>query len=83
MNLYTIRDLTAQYYMQPFGARNHAEALRSFENAVKDTRNPDNLMAKHPSQFGLYFIGNFDDNTGQITAVPAESLGLGSDYANQ
>lgn len=83
MNLYTIRDLTAQYNMQPFTARNHGEAIRSFTNAVNDSRDPNNLMAKHPSDFGLYFIGSFDESSGQLTPADVEKLGIGSDFVQQ
>lgn len=84
MNLYTIHDQTAGYFMQPFAARNDGEATRSFSNAINDSRDPNNLLAKHPSQFALYRVASYSDETGQVTAEnPITLLGNGSDYVNQ
>lgn len=83
MNIYSIKDLTAKYYMQPFYGRNHGEAIRSFTNAVNDASNPNNLLAKHPSDFALYAIGEFDEISGKIKETSVEKLGLGSDYVSQ
>jgi len=84
MNLYSIKDETAGFFMNPFVARNHGDAIRSFTNAVTDTRNPDNLMSKHPADFSLYVLGEFHDTNGRIDALTnAERLGFGTDYLPQ
>lgn len=84
MNVYSIRDNTAEYFGAPFIARNQGEAVRSFTGAVNDTRNPDNLMAKHPSEYALYLVGTWDETTGRIIAADAVTfVGSGTDYLNQ
>ncbi|QCQ85097.1 nonstructural protein [Blackfly microvirus SF02] len=83
MKIYTINDSKASFYMQPFYARQNGEAIRTFAQAVNDTSNPNNLMARSPADYSLYEIGEFDELTGQITPVNPVSLGNGVDFKEQ
>lgn len=67
-NLYSIKDLTAQLFHNPFYARNNASAIRTFADAVKDERSDFN---KHPEDYVLYHVGSFSDHDGTITPEPA------------
>lgn len=67
MKMYSIYDSKAKYYMNPFIQRNHAEALRSLTQAVKD---PQTTIAKHPADFVLMYLGDFNDENGQIDPSP-------------
>jgi hypothetical protein len=84
MNVYSIKDLKAAYFMQPFVSRNKGEAVRSFSSAVNDAGNSNNLMAKYPADYALFELGTFDEETGAIIPFPSLNLlGTGSDYINQ
>lgn len=75
----SIYDSVAKVYVNPFYCGTKGEALRSFSNAVNDKQMGD--LHKHPKDFLLYVIGEWDDVEGLLTAVvPPERLGLASDF---
>lgn len=88
MNIYTILDSKAEFHMTPFFARTDAEAIRTFVQAVNDQDNKQNLMAQSPADFTLFYIGEFDEKSGLISASFAtvddeplrKSLGNGKDF---
>jgi len=67
MNIYTIHDTAADYYLPPYFAKNDAQAKRMFIGSLGDS-------FPHRSDFNLYLIGQFDDNTGNITAQNPASI---------
>lgn len=75
--LYTAKDLKADYYLAPVMFRNHAEALRSFEDAVNMK---DSQFNKNPEDFVFCYIGDFNEDTGAISpAANAEILTTAAD----
>ena len=53
-------------------------AIRSFSDAVQDQ---DSAFNKHPEDYSLWEIGEFDDQTGEIIYyTPHHALGTGLDY---
>lgn len=50
-------------FMQPFVSRSKGEAIRSFSDAVGDKQSP---FCKHPEDYHLASLGEFDDNSGMI-----------------
>lgn len=63
---YSVKDLKAGYFNPPFYAHTHGEAERSFKTTVN---NPQTSVHMYPSDFDLYHVGSFDDQTG--TLIPA------------
>lgn len=63
LKMYTVFDAAVGAYLQPFFARSHGEALRSFQDAVNNDKAPFNI---HPHDFSLFYVGGFDDNSGAI-----------------
>lgn len=63
MNIYSIRDNKAEAFLQPFFSKNHATAIRAVEEAVAD---PSHQFAKHASDYAVYHLGFFQEDTGQI-----------------
>ena len=82
MKIYTINDSKAAFYGQPFYARSNGEAIRTFEGAVR-TDTPDNQLNKYPADFSLFEIGEFDEQTGKITAIDPKHLVNGLDFKQQ
>lgn len=60
MNLYSIRDDAAQYFLPLFLAKTDNQAKRMFIGSLGDT-------FPHRSDFKLFLIGEFDDENGTIT----------------
>lgn len=65
MNIYTIFDTKAEIYNQPFYANNNNHAIRMVGDALGD---PNHDFAKHPEDFLLFHIGEFDQDNGTLTA---------------
>lgn len=68
LKMYSIRDLKGAYYNAPFFSRSHGEAERSFERVARDTQSTIN---QYPSDYDLYCVGEFDDQTATITPKSA------------
>lgn len=68
LNAYTLHDNKAAAYSPPFYQSNHQLAIRLVRDLVID---PTTTVGRHPSDFRLYCIGQYDDTTGRL--VPAET----------
>nr|UXQ88105.1 MAG: nonstructural protein [Microvirus sp.] len=64
VNIFTIFDEKARAYLPPFYQPEIAQAHRSFGDAVND---PETAFYKHPSDYTLFHIGSFDNETGKIS----------------
>lgn len=62
MNIYSIYDSPAEYFLPPFFARTHGQAQRMFVGSMGDT-------FPHRAGFGLHHIGIFDEDTGKIEGI--------------
>lgn len=78
MKAFAIFDSKSKSFLQPWFAMANGAALRAFGDAVNDRNTP---MAKHPGDYQLYEIGEFDDGSGKLEPlVPIVMLGSGSEY---
>lgn len=78
LNIYTIFDKKVVSYGVPFTARNHGEALRSFEDLALDQRT---TVGRHPADFVLCFVGRFDQDTGIVHGCDTEIVAEASQFA--
>lgn len=79
--LCSVFDSKAKVFSNPFVSTNNATALREFERAVND-RNTD--LFNYPTDYSLYNLGVFDDNSGLITSHPEpQLLGLAVQYKTE
>lgn len=71
--LVAVFDSAVGSYMPPFAQRSIGEALRSFSVACKDEQT---AMAKHPQDYALYLLSEFDDESGLLEdlAIPPRLL---------
>lgn len=74
LKCFAVLDSKAGFFGQPFFDQNEASAIRNFSDAVKDSSNPNNLWHKHPEDFSLFYIGDYDNADGSFTLVPPRSL---------
>lgn len=77
IKVYSIFDLKAETYSQPFYAMNDALAQRIFTDVARDT---ETNIARHPMDFVLMRIGSFDTNTGCLTSDEPLSFGSAREY---
>ena len=69
--IYTIRDSKGEIYHTPFFQNTHGEAERSFRTAVND---PQTSIYKYPEDYSLWYMGEYDDNTGLFKTKPPEHM---------
>jgi len=72
MKMFTVFDIKADIYQTPFYALTDHAAVRTFADAVNAPESPFN---KHPEDYCIFAIADFDDRTGDITPYPKQHLG--------
>lgn len=60
---YAVKDLKAAAFAPPFFLGRDEVAVRTFADACKDPTHP---MSKHPDDYELHYLGEFDDETGKL-----------------
>ncbi|WMC01487.1 nonstructural protein [Microvirus D_HF4_320] len=76
--IYAVKDLAVQAFGTPFFVRAKGEALRSFQDEANADRTTS-AIAKHPEDYELYFLGNFDENTGTLHSENPELVARAKD----
>jgi len=66
LQMFAIFDKKALAYANPFYYHQKGQALRALEDSVNDPQSPLN---KHPEDFTLFHIGEWDDRTGLVTPL--------------
>lgn len=66
LKAYSIYDRKGMMYNTPFFSHTDGMATRSFQDLVND---PGAALHLHPADYVLYLVGEFDDQTGQLTPV--------------
>lgn len=65
-NVYSIFDKVAREYLSPTLDVNHDTARRNFLSALLSAQT---IMNKFPSDYELYYIGDFDSETSDISSI--------------
>ncbi len=58
--MFTVFDSKAEAYLPPFYMQTRGAAIRAFQDTVND---PNHAFNKHPADYTLFIIGEFDDST--------------------
>lgn len=78
--VFSVRDEKAQTYSSPMVLPNKGMILREFSDMVIAG---NNAISKHPEDYALYQIGEFDDFTGLVKSLPVpDLLGRASEFVN-
>lgn len=81
--LYSIYDEKAKAFAPPYAMFHDGEALRAFGDLVQD---PQSKINKHPSDYKLFRVGEFNNANGAIAPEPEEMphlLGAAMDFVKQ
>lgn len=68
--MFAIYDSAAGYYQDPFTARADGEVLRDLGRMAQDPK--AGQLHLHPSDFTLFKIGEYDNNTGVVQMYEAK-----------
>jgi len=66
----SVKDRAADVFNRPFFVPHRNVAIRDFTDEVNRSA-ADNQLNKHPDDFDLYLLGQFDDNSGTFTTEEA------------
>ena len=73
MKIFSIFDDKTKVYSKPFYDLTIGAAIRNFADASND---PNTHLSKHPGDFSLFLLGEFDDETGELfDKQPYQNLG--------
>jgi len=68
LKIFSIYDSKAEAYKQPFFMLTKGEALRGVMQLLEDN---NHLFSKHPGDFTLFELGEYDDNNGKMSPLPS------------
>lgn len=71
-----VRDQKTVNFTQPVTAPTIGAAIRSWGDQLNSPDNKNNDQARHPEDFSLWHLGDYDDNTGEITPCRPEQVAL-------
>lgn len=63
IQIFAVYDLKASAYLPPFTLPTAQMAARTFGDCVND---PQHAFGRHPHDYTLFHLGEFDDTTGKI-----------------
>lgn len=72
MMVFTVRDSKTEAYLSPFLADNIVTAQRMLFDLMTDG---DSMLARHPEDFQLFSVGQFDEQTGELQGHKHNSHG--------
>lgn len=73
LKAYALFDEKAGAFALPFFCQNHSIAIRMVQEVGMDL---NTTVGRHPNDFILYHVGEWDDQVGQFIAFPVVGLGL-------
>ena len=68
-----VKDRAAEVFNRPFFVPHRNVAIRDFTDEVNRAA-VDNQLNKHPDDFDLYLLGEFNDNTGEFSISSPQVL---------
>lgn len=78
MRVVAVRDSKTEAFGQPFFCVTKGYAVRSFADEVQRSGSE---FGKHPEDFALFYIGDFDDSLGTFAcALAPEQISLAMDH---
>lgn len=78
LKAFAIFDVKSDSFHTPFFFPATGQAVRAFTDLVADK---STLVARHPSDYKLVQIGEYDDSRGYLSALESHiSLGFASDF---
>jgi hypothetical protein len=75
--LFSVFDVKAKAYLSPFACGEQGQAERLFADAINDR---EHMFGKHPEDYSLFEIADFDDSSGVVTPVAPTLVGQALQY---
>lgn len=68
LKMFSVRDAKAEVFHPPFFKKTPGEAERDFQQLTLDEKS---LVAKYPEDYDLWYLGEYDDNSGKMSPLPS------------
>lgn len=76
IRLYSIKDRLLGAFLSPFAARADVEAVRQLRATMQDPQMAKSGLVTTPTDYDLYYVGTFEDETGLLHNESGASTGL-------
>jgi lipoprotein signal peptidase len=81
VKIFSIYDSKAEAYNSPFYMQTQSLAIRAFTD---EANNVDSQIGKHPADFTLFYMGEYDDHTASFNLEDTKiSLGVASEFVGK
>lgn len=74
----SVRDRAIDAYGQPFFTSSVGGAIRSFADEI-NRAGDNNPLNRHPEDYDLYLLGEFDDSLGEFSCERPSQVAVGKD----
>lgn len=74
MKMYSVFDSKLAVFSFPRSGLRDAAIIREFSDAVNNVSEPNNQWAKHPEDFSVFYLGEFDDELGTFDSHQPKCL---------
>lgn len=74
LKLFAVYDSKAEAYLSPLSFQSRGQAIRAFSD---EAQNPQSMFCKHPADYTLHEIAEYDEIKGQIVPF-VNKVSLGS-----
>jgi hypothetical protein len=78
--LFSVHDRASETFNRPMFLAAKGVAIRHFQDEANNTESP---ICQHPEDYELFYIGDFNDETAQLTSCRPESCGKATDYKEE
>lgn len=78
IKVFSVLDAKIGAFAQPWFSPTREAGIRAF---VEATRDPTTMLAKHPEDFALYELGEFNDETGIFSSSTPVALGTAASFS--
>lgn len=75
--IFTVYDSAAEVYLPPFFVPNIGLATRAFEDCINSK---EHQFGKHPHDYTLFILGDYDQSTGLFNTNAPKSIGNGLQF---
>lgn len=79
LKAFAVCDLKADIFNSPFFFPAIGQAVRAFADLANDNQSS---VSRHPEDYKLFHIGEYDDQTGILTSITPAPLGVASEYVS-
>lgn len=73
LKIFSIYDSKAWFFGNPFFDHREGNVIRGFSDAVNSS-DPSNGYSKHPEDYSLYLLGEFDTDSGEFDIHKPKNL---------